>query len=89
MTVADQLQEALAHVTAEHDHVLINLESCDFIDSTGIAVIVKARQSLAEEGRQVVVCAPSDQVRRVLEVTGLLGNGRHLVFETSDEALAD
>jgi anti-sigma B factor antagonist len=89
MTVADQLQEALAHVAADHDRVLVNLEACEFIDSTGIAVIVKARQSLAEEGRQVLVCAPSAQVRRVMEVTGLLGNRRHLVFESSDEALAD
>jgi len=54
-------------------------------DSTGIAVIVRAHQRFANEGRRLVVCCPTDQTARVLEVTGLTENG--LVFSSIDDAL--
>jgi anti-sigma B factor antagonist len=84
--VADRLQEALDRIGKEHVHVLVGLENCEFIDSTGIAVIVRARNELAEEGRRLAVYGPSGQVLRVLSVTGLTGN--ELVFDTADEALS-
>jgi len=68
--------------------VLIDLSSCEFIDSTGIALIVRAWQRLdaGENGRNLVICSQNDQVRRVLEITGLeLSIPVHL---TRDEALA-
>jgi anti-anti-sigma factor len=67
------LDEAIATGDAS---VLIDLTECEFIDSTGIALIVRAWQRLdrnAEgdgEGR-VVIASENDQVRRVLEITGL------------------
>ena len=68
------LEEAIASGDAS---VLIDLTECEFIDSTGIALIVRAWQRLdaaptatAEPGR-VVICSDNDQVRRVLEITGL------------------
>lgn len=53
--------------------VLIDLTGCEFIDSTGIALIVRAWQRLdsGENGRGLVICCQNDQVRRVLEITGL------------------
>lgn len=53
--------------------VLIDLSSCEFIDSTGIALIVRAWQRLdgSEDGRRLVICSNNEQVRRVLEITGL------------------
>jgi anti-sigma B factor antagonist len=86
LTVAEQLQEALERTGSEYSQVLIGLENCEFIDSTGIAVVVQARRRFAEEGRRVVLCAPTSQVLRILSVTGLTANG--LVFESADEALA-
>jgi anti-anti-sigma factor len=68
--------------------VLIDLSQCEFIDSTGIALIVRAWQRLdsGENGRALVICSQNDQVRRVLEITGLeLSIPVHL---TKDEALA-
>ena len=67
------LEEAVASGKAS---VLIDLSECEFIDSTGIALIVRAWQRLDQtadgggEGR-VVICSDNDQVRRVLEITGL------------------
>jgi anti-sigma B factor antagonist len=68
--------------------LLIDLSRCEFIDSTGIALIVRAWQRLdsGENGRALVICSQNDQVRRVLEITGLeLSIPVHL---TRDDALA-
>jgi anti-anti-sigma factor len=68
--------------------VLIDLSQCEFIDSTGIALIVRAWQRLdsGENGRALVICSHNEQVRRVLEITGL--ELSIPVHETRDEALA-
>jgi anti-anti-sigma factor len=81
LAVADQLHDAIER--AEGEEILINLASCEFIDSTGIAVIVRASQA---DGRKVVAHSPSAQVLRVLHVTGLTKNG--LVFEQRGQALS-
>ncbi len=86
LAVADQLVEAVARSDA--GQTLINLEGCHFIDSSGIAVIVRAQRERANAGGgRIVVHSPSAQVLRVLTVTGLTGNG--LVFDSRDEALAE
>ena len=68
--------------------VLIDLSQCEFIDSTGIALIVRAWQRLdgGEDGYTLVICSQNDQVRRVLEITGL--ELSIAVHTTRDEALA-
>jgi anti-sigma B factor antagonist len=86
LAVAERLREALDTVDSNCTQILIGLESCEFIDSTGIAVIVNAHQRFAEQGRRVVLYAPTSQVRRVLSITGLTANG--LVFESAAEALS-
>jgi anti-sigma B factor antagonist len=85
LAVAGQLEDALARAAAECKEVLIGLEGCEFIDSTGIAVIVHAHSQLAGQGGRLAVYAPSHQVLRVLAVTGLTSDG--LVFESVEEAL--
>jgi anti-sigma B factor antagonist len=86
LAVAEQLKEALARLGPECKQLLISLEGCEFIDSTGIAVIVRAHNEFAERGCRVAIYAPSDQVLRILSVTGLTSNG--LVFENAEEALS-
>jgi anti-sigma B factor antagonist len=63
-------------VAAEDASVLIDLSGCDFIDSTGIALIVRAWKRLdgAADGNgthRFAICGCNDQVARVLEITGL------------------
>ena len=86
LAVADQLVDGLTRAGTECRHLLISLESCEFIDSTGIAVIIRAYNEFAERGGRVAVYAPTDQVLRVLSVTGLTSNG--MVFENAEEALS-
>jgi anti-anti-sigma factor len=79
------LEEALA---SDEGALLIDLSQCEFIDSTGIALIVRAWQRLdsGENGRVLAICSHNDQVRRVLEITGLeLSIPVHM---TRDEAIA-
>src|ERR1700712_5599909 len=85
LAVAEQLREALEQAGPTCTQILIGLENCEFIDSTGIAVVLQAHQRFAAEGRRVVLYAPNNQVLRVLSVTGLTGNG--LVFESASDAL--
>ncbi|HEX8753658.1 MAG TPA: STAS domain-containing protein [Solirubrobacterales bacterium] len=82
------LEEAISTGDAS---VLIDLSECEFIDSTGIALIVRAWQRLdrAAEGEgqgKVVICSGNEQVRRVLEITGL--ELSIPILETRDAALA-
>lgn len=73
---------------SEEGSVLIDLSQCEFIDSTGIALIVRAWQRLdgGEDGRNLVLCSQNDQVRRVLEITGL--ELSIPVHPTRDEAIS-
>lgn len=89
---APQLEGPLDEVVTDGAvAVLIDLSSCEFIDSTGIALIVRAWQRLdqGENGDSVspvAICSDNDQVRRVLEITGL----EHSIpiHETREQALA-
>jgi anti-anti-sigma factor len=92
LSTAAQLEEPLEGAIRDADAaVLIDLAGCEFIDSTGIALIVRAWQRIdagAGNGGEggLVLCCQNEQVRRVLEVTGLEHSLR--VFETRDEAVA-
>lgn len=88
LSTAPELEGPLEEALGDEGSVLIDLSRCEFIDSTGIALIVRAWQRLdsGENGRALVLCSQNDQVRRVLEITGLeLSIPVHL---TRDEALA-
>ena len=74
LSTAPELEGPLEQAVSPGDaSVLIDLGECEFIDSTGIALIVRAWQRLDSNGsgNRVVICSDNDQVRRVLEVTGL------------------
>jgi anti-sigma B factor antagonist len=86
LAVAGRLDEILVKASEQCQRVLVGLERCAFIDSSGIAVILRAHNRMQEEGNRLAVYAPTDQVLRVLSMTGLTSNG--LVFDSADEALA-
>jgi anti-anti-sigma factor len=47
LAVAEQLREAIDRAGSDCPQVLIGLENCEFIDSTGIAVMVHAHRRFA------------------------------------------
>ena len=77
LATAPELREMLDEVLAGETPILIDLTACEFIDSTGIAVIVRAWQmrqgkdGASEAGGLLGLCAPDKQVSRLLEVTGV------------------
>ena len=69
LETSGRLGEAVAGALAERSAstVVFDLADVDFIDSSGLAVLV----NVAGAGHRVVVRNPSVVVRRVIETTGL------------------
>jgi anti-anti-sigma factor len=82
-----ELQRALDEVIdVGSGDLLIDLSDCSFIDSSGLAALVSARERMAAAGpRALAVCCGSPQVQRLLEITGL--DKAMGVVATRDEAL--
>jgi anti-anti-sigma factor len=83
----ERLQAVLQRVARENDAIIVGLQSCDFVDSTGIALILQARRQLEDGGGRLVVYGCSDQVLRIFTVAGLTEAG--IVFAGREEALAE
>lgn len=86
LAVAGQLDEVLTAAVDEYPRVLVGLERCAFIDSSGIAVILRAHNRMEESGNRLAVYGATDQVQRILSMTGLTANG--LVFHSAADAVA-
>ena len=63
-----RLDEVLDSATGA---LLIDLCGCTFIDSLGIAALVRGSREMLAQGRAVAVAVPSPQVRRTLSLTGV------------------
>jgi anti-sigma B factor antagonist len=71
LNTAPQLERELERPLAASDAaLLIDLSRCEFIDSSGIALIVRTWRALDRDGR-FALCGVGDQVARVLDITGL------------------
>lgn len=69
--------------------VLVDLTDCEFIDSTGIALIIGAWRRIDRDGGgsgRLVLCSPNQQVRRLLKITGL--DSSIGIFDDPEPALA-
>jgi anti-sigma B factor antagonist len=51
--------------------VVIDLRQLAFMDSTGLSILVRAHQRLAGEGCEVGLVKGSQQVQRLLDLTGV------------------
>ena len=81
------LRLALISTAQSTSGVVIDLSECEFIGSSGIAVIVEAWRGL--DGRRpenLVLAAPNGQVDRIIRVAGL--DAVIAIFDRVDEALA-
>ncbi len=66
---ADRLASLLAELS--ETTVVVDLAELTFIDSSGIAALVAAKDRLGSTGRELVLTRPQPNVDRVLEMTGL------------------
>lgn len=57
---------------AEGTDLVLDLSELGFVDSSGLRVLIAAQHQLAEQGGTLVLRTPSETVRRLLEITGLV-----------------
>ena len=76
LSTAPELREPLEQaLQQDQPSILIDLTDCDFVDSTGVALIVEAWQRVdGQQDGRIALCCPNPQVRRVLEITGIEGS---------------
>lgn len=67
---------ALAHAiddaaSPDAELLIVDLRGLEFMDSTGIGVLVKAHQAATQSGYRFAIVKGSPQVDRILSLTGL------------------
>jgi anti-sigma B factor antagonist len=84
MSTAPVLEEAIdAAVRASGGAFVVDLSDVDFLDSSGVNVLMRARSLLGREDRAIVLVCPPGPVLRVLQVVGIDG-----LFATFDSPAA-
>jgi anti-anti-sigma factor len=83
----ERLQAVLRRVAEDHEAILVGLERCEFVDSTGIALFLSVRRQLEGKGGRLVLYGCSDQVLRIFTVAGLADDG--MIQATRGAALAE
>ena len=68
----DRARQAIEQAEAGQEPLLVlDLSELDFIDSTGLEVLLRAARRAHENGRRLIVARPSRYVRRLLEMTAI------------------
>lgn len=82
------LQEELDRLAMSDSQLLIiDLRELDFMDSTGLSVLVRAHQRSEEQGRELAMVKGPQQVQRLLSLTGV--GDRLTLVDAPEELLAD
>jgi anti-anti-sigma factor len=87
MASAETLQQALDQESLSAEPmVVLDLEQLQFIDSTGLRIILRALERCRAHGQDFAITRGSAQVRRLLSITGVAA---HLpTISSSDEMVA-
>ena len=64
----EQVERAVADAPST---VIIDLRELEFMDSTGLSVLIRAHQRAQEAGHRLAIVNGSRQVRRLLSLTGV------------------
>lgn len=75
LATAPELGDRLLSVLREHAPAIldVDLAGVAFLDCAGISALITARNAAVSAGSQLWIVHPQPFVRRVLDVTGLLG----------------
>jgi anti-sigma B factor antagonist len=81
-----ELEEQLDRVwESDPEQLVIDLRPLEFMDSTGLSIIVGAHQRLAGKGQSLNLVKGSAQVQRLLDLTGVADRLR--LVDTPEEAV--
>lgn len=71
---APRLREELKQICeTDKPSCVVDMSDVTFIDSTGVGVLVGALKRAREHNGELSIVCPQPRVRRVFEITGLLG----------------
>ena len=88
MATAPRLQSAIDEpALAGISELVLDLRELQFIDSTGLRLILTALQSSRARGQEFAITRGSPQVERLLSITGVAEHLRTIA--TPDQALLD
>ena len=72
MSTAPRLREELVRLSSDDaTAVTVDLSRLEFVDSTGLSVLITGLKRLREKGGDMALRSPNPGTRRVLEITGL------------------
>jgi anti-sigma B factor antagonist len=87
MANAPRLQSAIEGAELDTKAmVVLDLEALQFMDSTGLRILLSLRQRALEHGHEFAVTPGTQQVQRLLSLTGVAGHLRTIA--TADALLA-
>jgi anti-anti-sigma factor len=73
LSSAPELEQAIGEAKPESGRrLLLDLSTLGFMDSTGVSILIAAKQDADANGWLIAVRHPNGQVRRLLELVGLL-----------------
>jgi anti-sigma B factor antagonist len=82
-----RLREQLHSLVAQgRHHIVVDLEGVDFLDSTGLGVLVGALKRVRTNGGELALVCTQSRIRKVFEVTGL--TKVFSLYDSVDEAVA-
>lgn len=84
---ADGLKQRLedAMLRGRVQHVLLSLEELQFMDSSGLGVILGRYKTISARGGKLIICGVNPPVRRLLELSGL--HKIVAIYDSEHEAL--
>lgn len=82
---APRLRERLVELASEgHHRVVVDLEKVDFLDSTGLGVLVGGLKRLRSHDGDLVLVSTQRRILKVFEITGL--TKVFSIYESIDDA---
>jgi len=73
MSTVPTFEKALSSaLDAKHERLMIDLSEVNFMDSSGLNALVRARDAMEDTGVEMVISGVSNQVHRLFEVSGLM-----------------
>ena len=73
-------------VASDVDLLIVDLRKLEFMDSTGLSVIVRAHQKATQSGKRLAIVKGPQQVQRLLSLTGVAE--RLTLVDSPEELLA-
>ncbi len=82
---APLLAQEIESAAADAAMIVLDLQELQFIDSTGLRIVLAANERSQERGQEFALTRGSQQVQRLLTITGV---GEHLrIIASPDEIL--